>query len=509
MTPPIFRSTRGHLVILALVGALALGSPDATAADHLDGPRLTANPTVLGNLDINDVYIFRAFNPKNTVLIMTLSPAAGVLGPAMFNPMGTYQFEIENNNDTTTDLTIQFTFGLPGLNGRQPYQFTATDAAGTVVLSGGGVSGKNTRVKGNGMVRPDLYDDPFFFDLNAFNLFKSEALAGNPNAANVFLDRSVSNIPNDFFAGFNVMAIVLEVPSVLLQSSKKDTNIAVWARTLMPGGVQFDRMGRPAINTVLIPNSDKDAFNSSSPGPDTSFIPIATQELTALFGNPTSAQAHATLLLPDLLTFDTSSSAGFLNGRRLTDDVVDAELSLLSNGAVTTDNVGNDSVFFKTFPYLGTPNPKQVTLKAMQVTAQGGGGSGGGGLGQPDSRRYTFQGTKTPLSGVGSSTGGLTAGAATAPGGLSTSKSGGSTVASGRSTARMMGPGSLTGTSAGGQETSDDAQTETQPSTGWTQPGSSTMQPASSKPKPKAKAGKPKSRPDGEKPKTGEPKANS
>ena len=61
--------------------------------------------------------------------------------------------------------------------------FAVTDAAGSTLLTGGGVSGKNTKVKGNGMVRPDIYDDPFFFDLNAFNLFKSEALAGNPNAA--------------------------------------------------------------------------------------------------------------------------------------------------------------------------------------------------------------------------------------------------------------------------------------------------------------------------------------
>ena len=115
MNPPIVRCSRRPLVILALVGALALGPLAASAADHLDGPRLMANPTVLGNLDINDVYIFKAFNPKNTVLIMTLSPAAGVLGPAMFNPMGMYQFEIENNNDTSPDLTIQFTFAAPGV----------------------------------------------------------------------------------------------------------------------------------------------------------------------------------------------------------------------------------------------------------------------------------------------------------------------------------------------------------------------------------------------------------
>src|SRR4051812_29221661 len=82
--------------LLALVGVMGSGPAAAPAADHLDGPRLTANPTVLGNLDLNDVYAFRAANPRNTVLIMTLSPAAGILGPAMFSPMGAYEFKINN-----------------------------------------------------------------------------------------------------------------------------------------------------------------------------------------------------------------------------------------------------------------------------------------------------------------------------------------------------------------------------------------------------------------------------
>ena len=62
------------------------------------------------------------------------------------------------------------------------------------------------------------------------------------------------------------------------------------------------------------------------------------------------------VLLPDILTFNTSSSAGFLNGRRLADDVIDTELSVISNGAITTDCVANDSTFSNTFPYLGAAN---------------------------------------------------------------------------------------------------------------------------------------------------------
>jgi hypothetical protein len=36
--------------------------------------------------------------------------------------------------------------------------------------------------------------------------------------------------------------------------------------------------------------------------------------------------------------------------------VIDTELGVISNGAITTDCVANDSVFSSTFPYLGPPN---------------------------------------------------------------------------------------------------------------------------------------------------------
>ncbi len=65
----------------------------------------------------------------------------------------------------------------------------------------------------------------------------------------------------------------------------------------------------------------------------------------------------ADILLPDILTVDFSSNAGFLNGRQLVDDVIDIELGIVTNGAVTTDCVNNDSAFPGTFPYLAPANP--------------------------------------------------------------------------------------------------------------------------------------------------------
>ena len=49
-------------------------------------------------------------------------------------------------------------------------------------------------------------------------------------------------------------------------------------------------------------------------------------------------------------------NTGFPNGRRLTDDVIDIELGLITEGAITSDFIDNDSAFLDEFPYLAPPN---------------------------------------------------------------------------------------------------------------------------------------------------------
>jgi hypothetical protein len=191
-------------------------------------------------------------------------------------------------------------------------------------------------VRGGGSLRADLFDDPFFFDLIAFrnNLkFCSDGVGTN------------------FFAGLNTLAIVLELPSSML-----GTTIGVWARTELHDQ-QLDRMGRPAINTVFIPSRLKDAFNAGQPRNDQrDFRDEVVNKLIALGNSQQRANALADVLLPDILTFDTSSAAGFLNGRRLDDDVIDRELQIITGNPAASDCVGNDSAFTTTFPYLAAPN---------------------------------------------------------------------------------------------------------------------------------------------------------
>ena len=52
-----------------------------------------------------------------------------------------------------------------------------------------------------------------------------------------------------------------------------------------------------------------------------------------------------------------NSGAGFPNGRRLQDDVIDTILTLVNNGSPLGDNVNaNDVPFRDVFPYLASPH---------------------------------------------------------------------------------------------------------------------------------------------------------
>ena len=194
-----------------------------------------------------------------------------------------------------------------------------------------------------------LRSDPFFFDLLGF-------LNG------------LQFTGSDFFIDKNVFGIVLELPSELLGDNP---NVGVWVRTLVPMTMQpdhqtqADQMGRPAINTVFNHGADKNTFNVTQPADQRSaatasgptFLEQFTSELQTLGGYTASqAMGIAEILLPDVLTFDYSSSAGFLNGRRLQDDVIDIELNLVTNGKVKGDGVGPHTDYLSDFPYLGNPH---------------------------------------------------------------------------------------------------------------------------------------------------------
>lgn len=146
--------------------------------------------------------------------------------------------------------------------------------------------------------------------------------------------------------------------------------------------VRVDRAGMPAVNTVLI--TSKDAYNQASLTDDVDgmFVPEIVDSLTALHAaldddimalkaTPCAIDdcvaVGGPLILPDTLKIDTEMDAGFPNGRRLQDPVIDVTLAVLMldilNGSHTPlDLVGllnpaaNDVEFDDAFPYLAAPN---------------------------------------------------------------------------------------------------------------------------------------------------------
>ena len=331
------------LMTLALVFGLV--AAPARAADHLDAPGLTP-PGGDTRLDITDVYAFQSpSNSANTVLVMGVNPLVGVLNDGTFRSGAFYEFKIDSDGDAKEDLTYRVTFSAPDGSLQQGVTLRNLPAHGGGSVLAKGQTGQNISIPGGGMLRAGVFDDPFFFDLVGF------------------LGLNFCNPGTNFFTGLNISAIVLEVPSAWLGSS----NVGVWARTVL-NDQQIDRMARPAINTVFIPNnpfepsgsepSQKNAFNAGKPRRDQRDFRGEVVDTLAIFypGDPTTVNALANILLPDILTVDTSNPSGFLNGRGLADDVIDAELSLVTNGAVTSDCVANDSAFTNSFPYLAAKN---------------------------------------------------------------------------------------------------------------------------------------------------------
>ena len=268
--------------------------------------------------------------------------------------------------------------------------------------------------------------DPFVVNLGeTFDLINIKA------PATVF-DPNAERAAKDSLADKNITSIELEVPIACLTNGK-DPVIGGWTtasvrqgRLMNPtpnsskaskeGGAwtQVSRLGAPLVNEVVIGLKDKDQFNHSKPSGDGQFLDYVTNPtlpalVEILFGSagvkaPTNfprndliaafltgvkgINQQATVTPSEMLRLNTSTavsptqnrlgviggdSAGFPNGRRPGDDVVDIALRVvmgrlctLSIGCVPgdapsgsidfTDGAYVDSTYFdNAFPYIKTP----------------------------------------------------------------------------------------------------------------------------------------------------------
>jgi hypothetical protein len=262
-------------------------------------------------------------------------------------------------------------------------------------------------------------DDPFFVDLAAvFDLLSIRRLPGNKGKG------------EDGVGGFNVMSVVIQIPKQRLTKdgaapdpARANNVIGIWDTaerlknqvingdgTISVSGPeqQVSRLGMPLVNEIVIPLGKKDLFNASEPTNDVANFganvvdPEPAKLLNALFGinvppaprndivavfatgvaglnQPANVSPGEMLRLnmsippakkPSRFGVLAGDLAGFPNGRRLADDVVDIELRVVAGVLVPGFDVApnnqlgdgvdaNDRPFLPYFPYVAPPqNPR-------------------------------------------------------------------------------------------------------------------------------------------------------
>ncbi|GAA3774248.1 DUF4331 domain-containing protein [Streptomyces chiangmaiensis] len=230
-------------------------------------------------------------------------------------------------------------------------------------------------------------DDPFFADLRVFDLL----YGGN-----------LSEVGNDTLKGYNVNSLALQVPNDYIRSSAQQPIVGIWSTVQRKDArgdwTQVSRLGNPLVNEVVNPQKDKDRFNASAPWNDGQFLknvtnPEVPKLIEAIYKIKAPAEPRNDLVdvflkgvkglnqpphvrpaeelrlntsikptvSPKRLGVLDGDNAGFPNGRRLTDDVLDEALQVVEGELVGSKNDlgdavnANDKEFGRSFPYLAEP----------------------------------------------------------------------------------------------------------------------------------------------------------
>ena len=386
--------TTNRLLATAFLSALCLASlSPLKAADHAESPIVESDQ----GADIADLYVFLDPNdPSRTILAFDVH---GFIVPgensnlAAFDPDVRFSFAIENTGDAKTDKTIDVTFSrprgrgvpqmaevvIPGKKKKDDIRFFAPSTPGSATDKEAKSPTLTTDPATGIIFFAGLRDDPFFFDIPAFNRFQSSVLSGKPTTTHLKRGRNT-------FAGYNIQMIALSVPNALLTGTA-GSRIGVSSRTyrraitrlstksdpkLAGGWVAIDRMAVPAINTVVVGFALKDTYNRATEEEDAR-LRFGVEIIGNLKKLGTDESHIATLAeiavrQGDYLRLDTAirnlgkgggsnPEAGFPNGRRPGDDVIDTILSLVANGQPLGDSVdSNDLEFLDSFPFFSPPH---------------------------------------------------------------------------------------------------------------------------------------------------------
>jgi hypothetical protein len=413
--------------LAALAAALTGSGPDAgTASSHREAPLISEDPSA----DNTDLYAFRSPDRPNTVSIIANwipaeDPAAGP-NWYTFSPSAKYKINIDRTGDARPDIVYEFRFNRtagPAFLGNTAQSWSMWRnkklfARGKTPPNNiGPRSTPNYRsLVDQSIVRKDgisifagQRDDAFFGDIGAiFDLLAFRKGTGANGGG------------KDFFAGYAVHAIALQIPVAELNA--RNSTIGVWASTerqnvtvdgrLRRGWTQVSRIGNPLVNEVVVPTATKDLWNSSAPKDDKQFAgPVVTpilaklmndlyklnapetnrDDLVAVFGTGVKGLNYTGDTVADMLRLNYSipvtpaekvnrlgviggDNGGFPNGRRLGDDVVDAAERVMAgflkgNKVELGDGVNlGDVPALGAFPYEADPPQGFANSKGLQRT---------------------------------------------------------------------------------------------------------------------------------------------
>jgi Domain of unknown function (DUF4331) len=442
------------LLISGVILAVTRGpSPEeAASSSHREAPAISEDPAA----DNTDLYAWRSVDQPNMLTIVSNwipaeDPAAGPMW-YRFSTKARYNVKIDRNGDARPDVTYRFRFrnmASPLFLANTVQSYTVTRVRGgrsTVVAHGltppnnigprtnqtiyGSAdhstiaSGRIYSLNGGGRVFAGQREDAFFGDIGAiFDLVGFRRGTGNMGGG------------KDFFAGYAVHAVALQVP--IGQLDDADHTVGVWATTdrrqtkIVPARrsvaagvgaalagrhtraltrwVQVSRLGNPLVNEVIIPTRLKDEWNRDVPAKESEYLQFYRQpllaaaindlypgvvnapesnrdDLVAVFLTGVKGLNYTGPKLADMLRINLSIAptatpnrlgvfgddlAGWPNGRRLEDDVIDiAERGVAGKllGNANADALGdgvdtNDVANLSAFPYENHPPSGFVNSK--------------------------------------------------------------------------------------------------------------------------------------------------
>ncbi len=256
-------------------------------------------------------------------------------------------------------------------------------------------------------------DDPFFLDLRVFDLLYGGDLSevGDDTLKGFNVHSMVLQVPKTDLAKSG-NATENPVIGMWNTASRRSTRIQTnqGAQSFRGNWVQVSRLGMPLVNEVVVPVGLKDYFNGSRPRNDAQYLAAvqdpelphlieAVYSIPAPDSDPNTAGIQRADLISVFLTgveglnqpanvtpaemlrlnmsipsCDESceghsalgviggDTAGFPNGRRLTDDIIDISLQVVEGELIGSpndlgDGVGqNDVAFRDSFPYVAVPH---------------------------------------------------------------------------------------------------------------------------------------------------------